>query len=486
MTAPALLLAAALAAAPETLVVGLLADPVSLAPHRATDLVSAGVVVNVCETLVRQRDAGERFEPLLATSWATADARSWTFTLRDGVRFHDGTRFDADAVVANVELLRRERAFPGRARRGGPLLVSIELEAPNAALLATLSQPFFAMQSPRELGAAAGRPVGTGPFAFRDAAPGRVRLAAHSRYWGGRPRLAAIEFRRHADEAALLRALLRGEVDVTQALGHERVESLHDARGLAFDFQVGSNVAFLAPNHERGPFHDVRIRRALALAIDRPALVEHVLGGHGAPARNPLPPGLWGYAPRTRELIRDLSQARRLLREAGFPQGLDTTLLEPPVSRPYLPRPAELTRRIAADLADAGIRARRVTVRDWGEYLERIGRGDFELAVLGWQADTTDPNDFLTALLDSESIPATNRVRYASPQMDALLRRARRRGPAAERLALYREAQELFQRDMPWAPLFHVSSVTVHREEVSGLRVSAAGLVLYVGAWKTR
>lgn len=484
MSGTALLLAAALAApASDTLVVGLLADPVSLAPHRASDLVSAAVVLNVCETLVRPRPDGARFEPLLATSWATADGRTWTFTLRDGVGFHDGAPFDAEAVVANIELLRRKRAFPGRARRGGRLVVSIELEAPNAALLSTLSQPFFALQSPRAL--ATSRPVGTGPFVFVDAVPGRVRLASHARYWGGRPRLGALEFRRFADEGRLLRALVSAEVDVTQALGHDRVEALHDAPGIELDFRVGSNLAFLAPNHEKAPFGDRRVRRALALAIDRPALVEHVVGGHGAAARNPLPPALWGYSPRTRELVRDLPQARRLLREAGFPDGLEAELLEPPVPRPYLPRPAELTRRLQADLAAAGVRTRRVTVRDWADYLGRASRGEFDLAVFGWQADTNDPNDFLTALLDSESIPATNRARYRSPQMDALLLRARRRSPAAERIALYHEAQELFQRDMPWAPLFHVSGVTAHRSAVSGLLLGPAALVRYEEAWKT-
>lgn len=488
MSLAALVLSAALLSpALDTLVVGLLADPVSLAPHRASDLVSAAVVANVCETLVRQRRDGARFEPLLATSWATADSRLWTFTLRDGVSFHDGTPFDADAVVANFELLRRERAFPGRARRGGRLVVSIELDAPNAALLATLSQPFFAMQSPPALGAHEGaRPVGTGPFAFAAARPGLVRLEAWPAYRGGRPRLRFLEFRRFADEAALAGALRAGEVDVTQALGHDHLDAVPAASGVELDFRAGSNIAFLAPNHEHPPFSDRRVRRALALAIDRDALVAFVLGGHGTTARNPLPPGLWGYSPRTRELARDLPQARRLMNEAGLAAGVDATLLEPPVPRPYLRRPAELLDRLQSDLAEAGFRTRRMVTRDWADYVDRASRGLFDLAVFGWQADTTDPNDFLSALLASESIPATNRARYRSAEMDALLRRARRRSPVAERIALYREAQELFQRDMPWAPLYHVSAVTAHRDGVSGLHVGPTGLIRYEEAWKTR
>ena len=120
----ALALAALLAVAADTLVVGTLADPVSLDPHRATDLVSAAVIANVCEPLVRYRADGTRAEGVLATAWATVDARTWTFTLRPSVRFHDGAPLDAAAVVANLEDLRKERAFAGRAQVAGPAVVA--------------------------------------------------------------------------------------------------------------------------------------------------------------------------------------------------------------------------------------------------------------------------------------------------------------------------------------------------------------------------
>ncbi|HET9314140.1 MAG TPA: ABC transporter substrate-binding protein, partial [Vicinamibacteria bacterium] len=133
------LLATLALAAVDTLVVGILADPVSLDPHRATDLVSAAIVSNVCDPLVRYRSDGSRPEAVLATTWATTDARHWTFTLRAGVRFHDGSPLDADAVVANLESLRNRRLFAGRAERVGPLVVALTLDRPNSALLATLA-----------------------------------------------------------------------------------------------------------------------------------------------------------------------------------------------------------------------------------------------------------------------------------------------------------------------------------------------------------
>jgi peptide/nickel transport system substrate-binding protein len=481
----ALLALALLAAPPDTLVVGTLADPLSLEPHRATDLVSAAIIGNVCETLVRYRSDGTRPEASLATTWANDNGRVWTFTLREGVRFHDGAPLDADAVVANLENLRRERGFPGRAQRVGPRVVSITLDRPNAALLATLSQPFFSLQSPRELRrGGAGRPVGTGPFRLVSSAPGLVELIPNWTYWGGPPRLGGITFRRYRDEGALAAALLSGEVDVSSAVGYQRLPQLRVSPGIALDSKTGLNLAFLSLNNERRPLDDRRVRQAISRAIDRPGLVSRFLGGHGLPARNPLPPSLWGYSARTKDLTLDRAGARRLLAEAGLAGGFDVTLLAVDAPRPYLPAPLALATQVRDNLAAVGIRATIKQVPTWAEYLETAGRGQYDMALMGWQADTMDPNDFLSTLLASESIGSTNRSRYRSEAMDALLKRGRRGSGPAERLAAYTEAQALFQRDMPWVPLYHVSIFLASRRSVRGLLVDSTGLLRYEKTWK--
>ncbi|HZM53110.1 MAG TPA: ABC transporter substrate-binding protein, partial [Vicinamibacteria bacterium] len=201
----ALAVATALLSAPDTLVVGTLADPVSLDPHRATDLAAAAIVSNVCETLVRWRPDGSRPEPALATTWATTDGRRWTFTLRSGVRFHDGAPLDADAVIANLQAITRARGLAAHAERIGPFVVGITLDQPNAALLATLSQPFFSLVSPRALSAERPTAIGTGPFVLASARPGLVELRANPDYWGGAPRLARVTFQRAPDAATLAR-----------------------------------------------------------------------------------------------------------------------------------------------------------------------------------------------------------------------------------------------------------------------------------------
>ncbi len=484
MSAPLVLAALVAKAAADTIVVGTLADPASLAPHRATDLVAAEIVANVCETLVRVRPGSLRPEGVLATSWATTDQRIWTLTLREGVSFHDGEPLDASAVALNLQHLRAERAFPGRAERLGPHVVQIRLERPNAALLSTLSQPFFGMQSPRQIRASSETPVGTGPYRLLAAAPGLVELAAHDRHWAGAPRARRLLFRRFPDEAALASALVSGEADVTAALGPGRAAELRADAGVALDTQPGLSLTFLAVNNEKAPFSDVRVRRALSRAIARASLVRELLAGHAEPAHTLLPSTLLEPDTRARELVLEREGARRLLADARVPPGLAVTLTVSRAPRPYLLEPLRAAARLRDDLATVGLAVRLREVGSWAEQVALTSRGDFELALLGWRADTLDPNDFLTALVDSSSIGTTNRSRYRSALMDGLLKRARQDSAPSARLALYRQAQDLVQAELPLVPLYHSSVFTAYRRELRGLVIGPTGILRYDKAWK--
>jgi peptide/nickel transport system substrate-binding protein len=330
------------------------------------------------------------------------------------------------------------------------------------------------------------QPIGTGPFRFGRRVPGRVEIERNPDYWGGPPWLSKVIFRRFPQQDALLAAVADGRVCVTSALSQDRIERLRDPPEVNVVSQVGLNIAFLSINNEHAPYGDTRVRQAIARAVDRPGLVTDILAGQGEPARNPLPPGLGGYATLTKELVLDRVTARRLLADAGFPEGFETSIMAPATPRPYMPAPVELAHRISADLSAVGVRARVVVVSRWAEYLARATRGDYEMAVLGWQADTTDPNDFLSALLASESIGTTNRSRYRSAAMDSLLKRGRMISQLAERWTVYREAQELFQSDIPWVPLYHVASFAAHSCFVRDLQVGPTGILRYQNVWKTQ
>jgi dipeptide transport system substrate-binding protein len=275
-----------------------------------------------------------------------------------------------------------------------------------------------------------------------------------------------------------------GEADISSALGPTRAADLRDQPAVTLDSQTGLNLIYLAPNNERSPLRDVRVRRALSRAIDRPGLVREVLDGHAEVAHTALPPSLFGHDTRARELVLDLDAARRLVASARLADGFDTTLTVSRAPRPYLVDPLRVAGRLRDDLARIGVTVRLREVATWTEHVDLTSRGEFDLALLGWQADTLDPNDFLTALLDSSSIGTTNRSRYRSAAMDALLKRARMDSAPGTRLSLYRKAQELFQKDMPFVPLYHSSVFTAHRREVRGLVIGPTGILRFDKAWK--
>ena len=253
---------------------------------------------------------------------------------------------------------------------------------------------------------------------------------------------------------------------------------------MTLDAQPGLSLTFLAVNNERAPFSDVRVRRALSRAVDRTALAREMLAGHAEPAQSALPPTLLGPDTSARELTLDRDAARRMLADAHVPPGFEATLTVSRAPRPYLLEPLRAAARIRDDLAQVGLAVRLKEVESWAEQVALTSRGEYELALLGWRADTLDPNDFLTALLDSGSIGTTNRSRYRSPAMDGLLKRARQDRAPGARLSLYRQAQELVQNDMPFVPLYHSAVLTASRREVRGLVLGPTGILRYDKAWK--
>jgi len=220
--------------------------------------------------------------------------------------------------------------------------------------------------------------------------------------------------------------------------------------------------------------------------MDRAGLVRELLAGHAEPASAALPPGLLPPDTRARELTLDRDTARRLLTDARLPEGFTPTLTVSRAPRPYLLEPLQVAARIKDDLGRIGLTVHLREIESWAEHVAVTSRGDYELALLGWRADTLDPNDFLTALFDSGSIGTTNRSRYRSEDMDALLKQGRRGHGPAERESIYYEAQALFQRDMPFIPLYHVSVFTAYRRSLQGLVLGPTGVLRYDKAWKER
>lgn len=480
-----------------TLIVGKADDPVGLDPAALTDLESIQVTESLFDTLVRFGDGTLDVEPALAESWtSSADGRTWTFRLREGVRFHDGEPCDAGAVAWNYA--RQIGGDPGRFAYWGIIwgtpskvtsvqavdrrTVRVHLREPFAPFLDSMALSYFGVSSPAAVQRSGDdyfkHPVGTGPFRFAEWVPQeRVVLERFDGHWGGAPPLGRVVFRPIPDANSRQMQLRAGAVHLVTQVILETVEDLQRDPSVRVVSEPGMNVGFLAFNNRR--LEDRRVRQALRCAVDMPALVDGLFRSMARPASGPLPPPVWGRLDRGPEPY-DPERARRLLAEAGHPDGLSLDLWYMSVSRPYMPEPRAIGEALQAMLAEVGVTVDLQT-SDWSQYLDSTARGEYDLCLLGWVGDHGDPDNYLFTLFDSQNIDTevggSNLFLYRNAEVDGLLRRARTLLPRAEREPLYLRAQEILLEDAPWAPMAYADQVAAHHPALEGFRLHPTGML---------
>jgi peptide/nickel transport system substrate-binding protein len=484
------------------LVVAVVGDALTLDPAAVSDNESVQVVTQIFEQLVRYKEDSMEVEPGLAVSWSVSnDGTEWTFKLRKGVRFHDGTRLDADAVVFSLERQRDpEHPFHFQAftywestfrnvrevKALDARTVRIRIDRPYAAFLANLAMFPASIVSPtamRRLGRGfASQPVGTGPFKFQRWDRGkRVRLLRNPDYWGGPPRAKHLVFEVVPEESQRLVALESGTADVSHGLApaDRQLARLHPDLKL---FQApGENVAFLALNTQRPPFDDVRVRRAVNHAVNKELIVKLAYQGLATAAHGPIPPTMWSFNPSIRRYRYDPELARRLLAEAGWMPTLHLRLYAMSTPRPYLPSPVLVARIIARNLADVGMPVELV-VNPFGEHLRATQMGEHDLCLGGWASDNGDPDNFLYLLLDRDNArrgAARNQAMFGNESLHILLTRARAEMDRGVRERLYRRAQEIVAEEAPWVPLAHTDVVLAARGSVQHLKIHQSTIIFY-------
>jgi peptide/nickel transport system substrate-binding protein len=491
------------AQAADRLVVARSSDAVNLDPARANDIESLEVAEQVYGRLVRFAPGRLEPEPDLATSWSvSSDGTVWTFELRPDVTFHDGTAFDADAVVFSFERQLRadhpahepdfvwSRAFHNirRVTALGRLRVQFEIDRPYAPFLANLAMGPAAIVSPaavKRLGSKFGsNPVGTGPYRFVEWIPGeRITLERNDQYWDHPPRIRYLVLLTLPDSRERLQALESGAADVIQQLAPDDLSlvSLHPDLKLAA--APAALVSYLAMNTQRRPLNDARIRRAIAHGIRRDALVKLIYQGLGIPAIGPLPPNVWGARSDVVTYPYDLSKARALLAEAGWKAGAGPRLklLAPNVPRQYMPAPDRVASTIKMSLAEIGIPVD-VVLNDPEEHQRALWAGEHDLALHGWFNDNGDPDNFLYTLLDSDNAMGgrpSNVAFYANSWFHDVIGMAQRTTDRTERERLYSQAQAILATDVPWVPLAHSKVVFAVRANLKGLVVQPSAMGLY-------
>ena len=469
-----------------TLVFGRGGDSITLDPSQVLDGESAKVCDMIYDTLVQYRGNSTDIEGALAVEWQnSADGLVWTFHLREDVKFHDGTPFNADAAVFSLTRPSAQTSsfydeFISSIDVLNAYTVQINLKVPYAPFLTFIASTENSIVSP----AAAAKygeslsenPVGTGPFKFvRWDREDQIVLSAYDEHWAGKPAIDRLIFRSIPDNSERFMELQNGNLHAMEFPNPEDFAAIKTDSMLQLRMQPSLNVGYLAMNMEKPPFDNLKVRLAINHAINKDEIIERLYQGTGVPAKNPIPPSLWSYDDTIEEYPYDPELAKQLLAEAGYPDGFETTLWALPIPRPYIPNGLALAEELQSELLKIGIKTTIIT-HDWPTYIEKTENGEHDMAMLGWSA-SADPHNFLFYLLSKVTAqkPALNIAFYRSDEMQDVLDRARMSTDRDERIQLYQQAQAIFHRDVPWVPLAHAQRLLVVNNRVKNLLLSPSG-----------
>jgi peptide/nickel transport system substrate-binding protein len=473
-------------------------EPATLDPARISDVYGRSVAQQIFDGLV-EFDQTLTIVPALAQYWKSSrDNLTWTFTLRKGVKFHNGREVTAADVVysltrlldprlksaaadlfANIQGARDYREGRAASVRGITAVdastvrvVLDEAQVPFVSMLAVGHAKIVPRDVVSQNGEAFGTaPVGTGPFRFERWERGKeIVLTRNPDYFDGAPRLGRIVYRIFAGEqtAAMYDEYRRGHLEDSPLPMQDYPSLVKALRGTHVKRPMFS-VRFIGINTRVKPFGDPRLRQALVYAIDREAVTESATLGRFVVARGILPPGTLGYNPRLTGYPFDPARARALLAQAGYPEGRGL----PPLTIWASVKLDKEHQQIVHYLQAVGIRAEYKYVTDWPQFSRMLTEGQFPLFQYAWFADVPDPDNFLFKLFHSKS--PRNYTGYANPQLDELLGRARNEADGQRRVDLYRRAEQMVLDDAVVIPFFHYTYERVFQPYVRAVQVSGLG-----------
>ena len=499
-----------------TLIFGRGGDSVGLDPAYETDGNSFMICDNIYEALVFYKDESTDLEPGLAESWTISDdGLTYTFKLRRGVKFHDGTPFNSNAVVFSIGRMMKNRnvKFLGMGweipaqERPPEYWVSMEMDETIGAIeavdehtvvfkLKRVEAPFLAnmgmdfadiisptafLKNPKEF---LRNPVGTGPFVFKKwIKDDRIELLRNKNYWdkSAGPYLDRVVFRSIPENSVRFLELKVGNIQICQFPNPADIDLARRDSNLWLPTQPGMNIGYLSFNHTKEPWKsNVPLRKAIAHAINRKAIVDNIYQGMGQVARNPIPPTMWSYNDSIPGFEYSPELAKEMLIKAGYPngQGLgEITLWSMPVPRPYNPEGVKIGEAMSADLAKVGITAKVVTF-EWGTYLKRQREqpDDMDLFQLGWTGDNGDPDNFLAVLFDGLA-SSSIRTQWHNQRYHELMVKGRQTINQLERTRMYEEAQQIIFDECPVISVAHSTVIWPARKNVQNFKLHPTGSV---------
>jgi len=457
--------------------------------------------------------------PGLAERWdISPDGLTYTFHIRKGVKWHNQRAWkptrdmNADDVIFMLERQGKEdnpyfkvtssnhsyyndmgmTKLIKSIQKVDDYTVRITLNKPEAPFLSNLAMEYAGVQSKEYADAMmkAGtpekidqEPIGTGPFYLvqyqKDAV---IRYKAFPQFWGGKAKIDDLVFSITPDASVRWAKLQKNECQIMPYPNPADLDAIRKDPNVVVLEQPGLNIGFLAYNTTKKPFDDVRVRKAINMAIDKKAIIDGVYLTTGVAAKNPIPPTQWSYNDAIKDDPFDPAAAKKLLAEAGYPNGFETDLWAMPVQRPYNPNAKRIAELMQADLAKIGVKAE-IKSYEWGEYRKRMQAGEHQAGMLGWTGDNGDPDNFLASLLGCESAKSngSNVAKFCYQPYEDLIQKAKVVSNQAERQKLYEQAQVIFKQQAPWFTIAHAVQLKPVRKEVVDFKLSPFGRHTFYG-----
>jgi cationic peptide transport system substrate-binding protein len=440
--------------------------------------------------------------PNLATQWQISeDGLQYRFTLRQDVHFHQSPifnpsrSFNADDVLFSFNrIIDKQHPYHYVTRTGYPFFQSIgfsklvkkiekvddfevifHLSRPDAAFLSNLATDFAVVLSaeyaqqlsqqeqPELLDFHA---IGTGPFRLGEYVKNEyIRYKKHQDYWGDAPSIEMLVFDITPRSSARLAKLITGDCSVSALPKASELAVVKQHKSLVVDTQAGLNVAFWAFNTQKAPLDDIRVRQALAHAVDKKNILKVVYNNTAEAATGVLPPASWAYSPSVTANEFDPKKARALLKQAGV-NNLSIDLWAMPVARVYNPNALKTAELIQADLADIGVTVNIISY-DWSVFTQKLAVADYDSVLIGWSADNSDPDNFFTPLLSCAAYASNNnRSRWCLPAFDDLLAKAQATTDKEQRKALYQAAEAIIAAQVPMVNIAHAQKVVLRNNKL--------------------
>jgi ABC-type transport system substrate-binding protein len=485
----------AFAAGYKDLVVGTGTDASTLDPHLCTDSATEVINKNIYNNLVRF-DTNMKLVPDLATEWKLAkDGLTWSFKLRRGVTFQDGTPFNAAAVKFNIERVLDPRTASAR-RSVLAMVKSVEVvddtdvkivtSYPCGSFLFQMAHPVAAMVSPAAVAKWGNQkfglnPCGTGPFKLvRWDSGEKLEFAPFEHYFEGAPKLKSLTYKIIPEDSTRALLLESGRIDVAFRLPVTEIQRLTADRTLGIITTPTIMTMYVALNNQKGPFKDPRVRQALNYAVNKASIVKDVVDGYATVADSVIPPGVWGYA-KIGAYPFDPAKARKLLAQAGYPNGFEFTLWTP-VGRYLMDK--QMAEAIQAQMAAVGVKMK-IQTWDFQALMSEVKKGQFDSVLLGWSASSADADQAMYPVFESTQWPPnSNRALYKNAMVDKLLNGARKETNPIKRAQMYKDAQKQIMADAPWITLCYPKQSVAFRYNIGGIEVLPTEHVLFARTTK--